>query len=325
MNLILPADTRGANMHRRAPNTYLGRRLLGRLGISVLLAAVFGSVACAGPAAPPDPSGSRRIGIVAAENFYGDIATQIGGDRVSVVSILSDPSTDPHAYESNTNDAKAIANAQVVIENSLGYDAFIERLMNASPRPNRTVLNAGELTGHKEGDNPHVWYDPATMPKVAVQLTALLTQLDPSGRDYYEARLQTFTASMKAMTDQVSAIRAKYKGARVLATEPIFEYMAEALGLDEAGKQGAFQRAVEDGNDPPAAAVAEFRAQLSSRTVKVLVYNSQAVTPITQQMQDFARQNNVPVVAVSETLPEGKTYQQWIGDQLKSLLQALGG
>jgi zinc/manganese transport system substrate-binding protein len=266
---------------------------------------------------------AQPIRIVAAENFYGDLATQIGGDRVSVVSILSDPNADPHEYESNADDAKNIANAQIVIKNDVGYDAFMDKLMSASPRPSRIVIDVGQIAGRKDGDNPHIWYDPTTMPKVARTLAMTLGQLDPSGKGYYDERLQTFMTSEKAVDDTIASIRARDHGDKVLPTEPVFDYMAEALGLTIVDQGGAFQRAVEDGNDPPASAVATFRGELASHAIKALIYNSQAVTPITTQMQDDAKQNHVPVVPVSETEPTGKTYQQWMLGELTTLQQAL--
>jgi len=312
---------------------FLARAALPGLALAMLLPIC---VACAGspasPTPPADATGqavstattrSAPISIVAAENFYGDVATQIGGNRVTVVSILKDPNVDPHEYESNVDDAKAIGSAQIVIKNGLGYDAFIDKLLAASPRPNRIVIDVGQLTGHQEGDNPHVWYQLATMPKVAQKLSQTLSQLDPADAAYFNGRLQSFDASEKAVADQVAAMKAKERGMKVLPTEPVFNYMAEEIGLDVVDKEGDFQRAVENGNDPPALAVATFRQQITSHAIKALIYNSQAVTPMTSQMQDLARQNHVPVVAVSETEPEGVTYQQWMLSQLRVLQQAL--
>lgn len=306
--------------------------VLRRLFALSLLVAI---VACRAAAAPASPTASppllagaaltQPIRVVAAENFYGDVATQIGGDRVSVVSILSDPSADPHEYESNADDARAVANAQVLIKNSLGYDAFLDNLMAASPRPNRVVVDVSEITGHAEGDNPHVWYDPATMPRVATRLAAVLTQLDPTDQAYFAERLQGFLTAEQAVDKEVAVIRGKYAGTRVLSTEPVFDYMAKALGLNVVDKEGAFQKAVEEGNDPPAAAVAAFRTQLASHNIKVLISNSQAVTPLTTQMKAVAEQNNVAVVSVSETEPAGMTYQKWLTGELGALQAALGG
>lgn len=302
--------------------------VIGSLDLVCLLVLILGGAACrpsSGPAtAAPGAHSNDLVRVVAAENFYGDLATQIGGDRVHVVSILSDPNADPHEYETNADDAKAVANAQIVIKNGLGYDAFIDRLMSASPRPNRVVLDAGAITGHHQGDNPHVWYDPKTMPEVARRLADALAQIDPKDKDYFAARLQSFDSAEKAVDDEVGIIRSKYQGTRVLMTEPVFDYMAAALDLAVVDQQGAFQRAVEEGNDPAAAAVAQFRNELASHAIRVLIYNDQTVTPITTQMQDVAKQNGVPVVAVSETEPRGKTYQQWMLSQLSTLQQALG-
>jgi zinc/manganese transport system substrate-binding protein len=272
----------------------------------------------------PEPPGAP-IRVVAIESFYGDLARQIGGDRVTVITILSDPNLDPHEYESTADDAKAIANAQVLVKNSLGYDAFVDKLTLASPRPLRKVIGVGELVGHVDGDNPHLWYDPTVMPKVAQRLAAVFTQLHPADSDYFQERLDAFTAQEKNVDDLVAAIRTRYQGTKVLPTEPVFDYMAVALGLDVVDRDGAFQKAVEEGNDPPAAAVAAFRAQLASHTIKVLIYNNQAVTPITKQMQALAAENNVAIVAVSETEPANTAYQQWMIDELTQLQTALGG
>ncbi|MDO8671662.1 MAG: zinc ABC transporter substrate-binding protein [Dehalococcoidia bacterium] len=309
-------------MPHRASGWRLSRFVSSRPGLQLLLLVLL-----AGPACTESPMTYPvgAIGIVAAENFYGNIAEQIGGDRVMVTSLLSDPNADPHAYESNAADAKAVATARIIIKNGLGYDAFIDKLAGASPRPNRTVISVGDLTGHKEGDNPHIWYDPTTMSKLAETLASSLAQVDPAGADYYSGRLQAFGSSMKIVNDQIAAIKAQYQAVRIIATEPVFDYMAGVLALDLVGKGGAFQRAVADGNDPPAAAVADFRQQLSSGGVKVLIYNSQAVTPMSVQMQDYARQRNIPVMAVTETEPAGQSYQQWMLDQLKKLQSLLSG
>ncbi|MGH2460193.1 MAG: metal ABC transporter solute-binding protein, Zn/Mn family [Chloroflexota bacterium] len=287
-----------------------------------LLLVILSGVACAPTSTASDP---RTIQIVAAENFYGDLATQLGGDRVHVVSILKDPSVDPHEYESSVDDAKAVADARIVIKNGAGYDAFVDRLLAASPRSQRVVIDVSQLTGHRSGDNPHVWYDPPTMPKVAGRLTDELTRLDPADKDYFAQRLKAFNTSEQAVDERIATLKSRYAGTNVLPTEPVFDYMAEALGLTIVDRDGAFQKAVEEGNDPPASAVGAFRRQIASRTIKALIYNRQAVTPITTQMLDYARQNGVPIVAVSETEPTGKTYQQWMLDQLGELQKALEG
>lgn len=301
--------------------------------IAVLAAAAL--VACTAPGGVGAPSptavgvvppgGSGTISVVAAENFYGDLAQQLGGSRVTVYSVLNDPSVDPHEYESRAADARAVSTAQIVIENGLGYDSFMDKLLQASPRPARQVINVGQLTGHRTGDNPHVWYQPQTMPAVARQLVTVMTQIDPSSGSYFAARLTQLKTSLQPLDGRIATMKARDAGVKVIATEPVFDYMAEAVGLDVVDKDGPFQMAVASGNDPPASAVVSLRQQITSHAVKALIYNAQTVTPVTTQMQDLAKQNHVPVVGVSELEPKGKTYQQWMLDQLQELQQALGG
>ncbi len=278
--------------------------------------------ACGSDAAPA--AASQTVPVVAAENFYGDLVSQVGGSRVSVASILSDPSVDPHTYESNVDNAKAIAKARLVVENGAGYDSFMDKLMSASSHSDRLTIAVAQLVGAKDGDNPHLWYRPDVMPALAKAVADHLTQADPAGQAEYASRLQQFDTSLQPLRQRIDGFKAKYSGTKVLPTEPVFDYMAIALSLDVVDKEGAFQRAVEEGNDPPAEAVARFRQQLASHTIKALIYNSQTVTPITTDMQSVAKQNGVPVVGISETEPPGKTYQQWMLDQLTQLEQALG-
>jgi zinc/manganese transport system substrate-binding protein len=299
----------------------------------IVLVVILTLAACSGaPSAASHPSGGSPVSstpapsslaIVAGENFYGDLATQLGGSHVRVTSILSDPSVDPHLYESNVDNAKAVGAASLVIKNGMGYDAFMDKLLAASPRPARIVIDVGQAMGAQDGANPHLWYKPDTMPRLAQVLTDRLSQLDPANSADFNAGLQRFNTSLKPLQDRIATMKAKDAGLKVLPTEPVFDYTADALGLEVVDKEGAFQRAVEEGNDPPADAVGKFRQQLASHAIKALIYNSQAVTPITSQMQNTAKQNNVPVVGVTETEPPGKNYQQWMLDQLDQLQRAL--
>jgi zinc/manganese transport system substrate-binding protein len=294
------------------------------LGALLLASACGGHGVPASSSSPPAAQNQAPIPVVAAENFYGDVAAQIGGSRVSVTSILSDPSVDPHIYEANVENAKAIGAARLVIKNGVGYDAFMDKLLSSAPRQGRIVIDTGQLMGTPDGANPHLWYQPKTMPKLAQTVADRLSQLDPAGKPDFDAALQKFNSSLTPLDDLIGQIKRQHAGAKVLPTEPVFDYMAEALGLDVADKDGAFQKAVEAGNDPPAEAVAQFRQQLASRTIKALIYNVQAVTPITAAMQAEAKQNGVPVIGVSETEPPGKTYQQWMLDELAAVQRALG-
>lgn len=290
---------------------------------AILLVLVTSALLVACDSARPVSRAGDPIAVVAAENFYGDVVTQVGGSHVKVTSILSDPSVDPHLYESNVDNAKAVGAAGLVIKNGAGYDAFMDKLLSASPRQDRVVIDVAQLMGTPNDANPHVWYDPRTMPKFAQSLRDRLTQLDPSFKPDFDAGLEKFNNSLEPLQDRLVSMKAQRASARVLPTEPVFDYMATALGLEIVDRDGAFQKAVEEGNDPPAEAVARFRQQLASRTIKALIYNSQANTPITTQMQAIAKQNNVAIVGISETEPPGKTYQQWMLGQLDELDRAL--
>ena len=268
------------------------------------------------------PAASRVV-VVAAENFYGDIVGQIGGDRVAVTSIIIDPNVDPHEYETSAKNAAAVANARLIVQNGLGYDAFMDRLMKASPNPQRRLIVVAGLTVHKIGDNVHLWYDPPTIPRLAQAILEALAQIDPAGANSYRNGYRAFQASLPPMTQAIATMRGQYAGTPVAATEPVFGYMAQAVGLNVITPM-AFQRAIEEGVDPPAAAIAQMEDHLKKRQVKLLIYNRQTVSPLTARVQQLAKRAGVPVVTVSETLPAGKSFQQWMLSELEQIRQALG-
>lgn len=261
------------------------------------------------------------IKVVAAENFYGDIARQIGGGEVAVTSILSNPDQDPHEFEASPSTAREFANGALVIVNGAGYDAWAEKLLSASPAPSRAIIVVAALLNRKAGDNPHLWYDPATMPALAEALAAKFARLDPAHQADYLQRLARFHKSMQLLGERIAELRAKYSGTPVAATEPVFGYMAAALGLDM--RNLAFQLAVMNDTEPGAAAIAAFEHDLRARTVKILLYNSQTSEALTRRMQKIATESGVPVVGVSETEPRGKDYQDWMLSQLDLLDRAL--
>jgi zinc/manganese transport system substrate-binding protein len=289
------------------------------LAATVAALAVLRASSPAG-AAPAD----APVPVVAAENFYGDIAGQLGGAHVAVTSIITDPNVDPHEYISNARDAAAVARARLVIQNGLGYDAFLDRLMAASPNPSRRLIVVARLTGHRQGDNVHLWYAPATAPALAAALLEALAGMDPAGAASFRSRHRAFLASLRPLHRAVAAIKAQYAGTPIAVTEPVFAYMADALGL-KVLTPGAFQKAIEEGQDPPAAARARMEDQLEKHEVKLLVYNLQTVSPITARVQALAKRAGVPVVGVSETEPPGTAFQQWMLAQLDALRAALGG
>ncbi|MCL4530476.1 MAG: zinc ABC transporter substrate-binding protein [Chloroflexi bacterium] len=282
--------------------------------------------ACAPTANVSDPTNASAgvISVVAAENFYSDIARQIGGEHVSVTSILSDPNVDPHEYESNVQNAIAVSDARLVIENGDGYDAWMDKLLSASPNPNRVLLTAANVVQHKLPDNVHYWYSPNNMENVAQAIADSLKKLDPKDAAEFDSNLAAFKQSLDQINQSISTLHSKYAGTPVALTETIFLYQTELIGLNVLTPFD-FEKAVAEGNDPPADAVALFNNQIAGRQVKVLIYNSQTVTPVTTNLQNEAKQMNIPIVAVSETMPSGNTYQQWMLDQLQELQTALGG
>ena len=261
--------------------------------------------------------------MVAAEGVYGDLARQIGGPEVTVASVLSRPNQDPHAFEPGASTARQVADANLVIFNGVGYDSWMPRLLGASRAPSRRVIEVARLAGRHAGDNPHVWYDPAAMSLLARAIADTLSTLDPPNRAQYAARLEAFEGSMRPLTQRIAHLRAMYAGSPVGATEPVFGYMADALGLDVHGRR--FQLSVMNGTEPSARDIAAFEKDLRTRSIKVLIHNDQTGGAITDRMRSVAEQAGVPVVGVTETLPPGMSYQQWMSSQLDALARALGG
>jgi zinc/manganese transport system substrate-binding protein len=275
----------------------------------------------AGVAIATSAAHAAAIPIVAAENFYGDISGQIGGGNVAVTSILTNPDQDPHAFEANATTARAIAGAAIVVYNGADYDPWVVKLLSASPVPSRKVIAAAELVGKKPGDNPHLWYEPATMPAVATALAAARARLDPADATDYAQHLARFRASLRPLDGRIAALRRRYAGTPVTATEPVFGYMASALGLVMRNRR--FQLAVMNGTEPSASAVAAFERDLTSRAVKVLFYNAQTTDALTARMRQIAGEAGIPVVGVTETEPPGKDYQEWMLSQLDALGRSL--
>ena len=264
------------------------------------------------------------ISVVAVENFYGDIAQQLGAGHVSVVSILSDPNVDPHEFESSVQNGVEVSKAQLVIENGADYDTWMDKLLSASPNPNRIVLTAANVASNPLPDNPHLWYGIDNIQTIAQNITSDLEKLDSAHKADYDAALTKFQASLGPIQQKITEIKNKYNGTPVGLTETIFLYQTQPIGL-KVMTPFEFEKAVAEGNDPPADTVVTANDQVTNRQIKVLIYNVQTVTPITTNLQNEAKQNNIPIVPVSETMPAGKTYQSWMLDQLNDLEQALGG
>jgi zinc/manganese transport system substrate-binding protein len=265
--------------------------------------------------------GAAAVRIVAAENFYGDVAKQLGGDNVEVVSILTNPDQDPHLFTANVDTAKAVADAQIVIYSGIDYDPWMEQMNAAHPNAGRIAIDVSRLIHARPGDNPHIWYDPVTMPALARKLTVILSVKDPLHVAAYRANLEKFLASMQPLIVKIAAIKAKVAGTDALATEPVFGYMSDALGFRMHAM--GFQNHVMNNVEPTARESEEFETLLKTKKVKILFYNGQASDPIAARMQTVANSSGVPVVGVTETEPAGITYVPWMLSQLDAVEKAL--
>jgi zinc/manganese transport system substrate-binding protein len=289
-----------------------------------------GSLALTGCATGSSPSSSSpgaasgRIVVVASTNVYGSIASQVGGSLVDVTSILSNPNQDPHGFEADAQTQLAISKAQVIVENGGGYDDYVDT-MRASTSSKAAVVDAVKLSGFKatSGDfNEHVFYDYPTMVKVADAIAADLAQADPARSSSFFAGAATFKRSMQTLETQTSALAATFSGDRVAYTEPVPGYLFDAVGLKNVTPT-AFSHAVETGNDVPPSALHDTLALMSGKKVRLLAYNEQASSPETSLVQAAAKQAGLPVLPVTETLPQGASYQTWQQGLIDAVAKAL--
>jgi zinc/manganese transport system substrate-binding protein len=269
------------------------------------------------------PAFADPVKVVAAENFYGDLASQIGGANVAVTSILSNPDDDPHLFEASPDTAKALTDAKIVIVNGVDYDPWMEKLLGAHKAPDRKEIIVARLVGHKPGDNPHLWYDPAYMKAAAKALVADLIAVDPAHKADYEQGQAKFRDSLKPLDDKIAAMRKSYAGQPVTASEPVFGYQAGLIGLKVHNEKYAL--AVMNNAEPTPSEVAAFENDLKGKRVKAMLYNAQASEPAVGKLVQLAKDNNIPVVGVSETEPPNSTYQDWMMGQLNALDKALSG
>ena len=283
----------------------------------------FGLLASSACGAPLPAASSGAIPVVAGENFWGSLAAELGGSKVSVQSVVTDPNADPHEYESSTADARAFADARLVILNGAGYDTWGQKLLDANPASARQVLNVAALLGKKEGDNPHFWYSPAYVVQVADRITAEYRSIDPADSAYFAQQRTQLAGALQPALDEIASIKASYPAAPIGSTESIFVYMAQALGL-KLTTPVEFMNAVAEGNDPPASAVAAFQDQIAHNQIKVLVYNTQTSTAVTTNIKSLAAAHHIPSVGVSETIqPLNLDFQDWQLKQLQALAAAL--
>lgn len=290
----------------------------GALALAVAMAAGAGASHAVRPAAT-----GGAILAVAGENEYQSVIAQIGGPYVRAIGIMNNPSIDPHAYEASTATAAAVATARLIVQNGLGYDTFMNKLEAASPRQGRIVLTVASIVGAAPGTpNPHLWYKPTTMPRVATAIATALGRLEPAHAAYFRAHARTFVASLGAWTRALARLRTAYHGAPVAVTEPVADYLLQASGLT-IRTPWAFQASVMNGTDPSPQAVAAEDALLTDARVRVLVYNQQTVTATTTPLIALARAHRVPIVGVYETMPPRMTYQTWMVAETDAVYRAL--
>jgi zinc/manganese transport system substrate-binding protein len=291
-----------------------------RVAASLLIPLALLAAGCG--TAARDPTG--KVHVVAAENFWGSIAGQLGGSRADVRSIIVNPAQDPHSYEPLAADARTLATAQLAIVNGIGYDPWAPRLLAANPVPGRRALNVGDLVGLREGDNPHRWYDPANVETVAGAITADLVKLDPKDAGYFRARHSHFeTTGLKRYHELIATIKARYGGTPVGASESIFAALSPTLGLDLITPAG-FMNAISEGTEVTAQDTLAAERQITSRQIKVWIYNSQNATSQIQHLNALARAHGIPVATVTETLsPASDSFEQWQVAELARLEQAL--
>jgi zinc/manganese transport system substrate-binding protein len=268
------------------------------------------------------PCPTTPSAVLAVENFYASLVQQLGGQCVTVTTILSDPDADPHEFQPTAGDIRAFQSASLVVENGLGYDDFADKAIGGLARP-PAVVRAGDVVGLQVGANPHVWYSAGYVDQIKAAILARLKQVNPDASAYFDAQAAATDQAFGVYRQLIGQIGAQYANTSVGATESIFVDMAYTTGL-KLLSPAEFMAAISEGNDPSALDIVEFQNQIKNKQIKVLVYNVQTVNPVTEQLKQMAIQNNIPVVGVSETLPQSAaTFQGWQANQLRLLLNAL--
>jgi zinc/manganese transport system substrate-binding protein len=300
------------------------KRNFTRVGLGVLLAATTALAACG--SSNPSSASSGTVAVVASTDVWGSIVSAIGGDKVTVTSIISDPSADPHSYEASAQNQLAISKARLIVENGGGYDDFVDRMISSASAKG-TVLNAVKISGHVatagQELNEHVWYDLPTVQQVAQQIETALAAADPTDSGTFAANTNTFVSKVAALQQREADIKARSAGVGVAITEPVPLYMITASGLVNK-TPAAFSKAIEGANDAPAAVVAQTMALFTGKQVKALVYNEQTTGPQTDRVLAAAKANGIAVVPVTETLPSGTDYLSWMSMNLDAIAKAVG-
>jgi zinc/manganese transport system substrate-binding protein len=292
---------------------------------AVLIATVMLTGACSSTPAPTSASSrcpTEAVSVVVTVDQWGDIVDQLAGDCGEVTTIIEGSVDDPHSYEPTAADTAEFTAADLVVMNGLGYDPWAaDAVETLSPQP--AVVNGGEVVGLEEGDNPHIWYGPDYVTLAAEAVTTELKTLAPEAADYFDEQAQAWTMSMQPYFDEITSIKQAHSSARFASTESIFDYMTEALGMQNLTPQG-YQNAAGNASDPAPGDVNEFEQLLRGGTADVLIYNVQTEGAVPQQLRSVADAAGVPVVEVTETVARGATsFVEWQLVQLEALSAAL--
>jgi zinc/manganese transport system substrate-binding protein len=288
------------------------------LGMALLASACSSSPA----ASPSDPGAIVAVG---AENEYANVIAQVGGKYVQASAIMSNPNTDPHTFEASASVAREVSAAQLVVQNGVGYDTFMNTIENATPSSSRKVIVVQDVLGlPTDTPNPHLWYKPSTMPAVADAIAADLAAIAPAHASYFKANAAAFIASLAAWNNAIAAFKAQYPNTPVATTEPVADYMLQAAGADNL-TPFAFQADIMNGTDPSAQDVAIERSLFTQHRVKVFLYNQQVTDSLTESFITLAHASGIPVVGVYETMPApGYDYQSWMLTEVQDLQKAVG-
>ena len=291
------------------------KRLLA--GISVALLAIF-AVACgSNGAAKQSSSNGSKIQVVASLDFYGEVAKAVGGNKVSVQSIINNPAVDPHDYEPTTKVGKSVAPADLVVASGIGYDGWMDKVVKSADKSKNYLRVADDLMNKKEGDNEHIWYDPRTMPKLANTLADKFAKKDPADKATFKANAKKYIASLDDLNTLINKLKSKVNGQLVDVSEPVFGYALDYLGYKV--NDDHFSKSTEDGTDYSAKDIHGIETDIKEKKIAFFVNNIQASSKTVNQLVKLAEQNNVPVLKVTETLPKGKNYRTWMTSQYQQL------
>ena len=294
------------------------------LSLAMAAATALLATACSSATAAGNTGGTGSIQAIGAENEYANVIQQIGGKYVQVTAIMSNPNTDPHTFEASPAVAREISNASLIVQNGVGYDTWASDIEKAVPASSRKIVDVQQLLGLPDSTpNPHLWYNPTTMPKVATAIANDLAAIQPAHASYFKANAAKFTQSLSAWTQAIAAFKAAHPGTPVATTEPVADYMLQAAGADNM-TPWAFQADIMNGTDPSPQNVAAEKALFTQHKVKVFLYNQQVTDTLTDSFIDLAHANGVPVVGVYETMPTpGYDYQTWMTAEVNALDKAV--